>query len=117
LAEALAANDASAIKLDANFGIVAHTKDRLISEATFKLIQVRKSDEDSRLISIECSFSASFFLGSPADEQVVTRFANREAKLVFWPYLRHFIADMSYRMAINHILVPLTTTLDLQSGG
>jgi hypothetical protein len=110
LSEAIDANDASPLNIDAIFGILAHTENELVAEAKFKLSQVRKSSASSQLLTIECSFSALFQLGSPASEDVVTRFANTEAKLVFWPYLRHFMSDMSHRMAINHILIPLTTT-------
>jgi hypothetical protein len=108
LAKPLPKGETLAVNLDAKFGVLHLSDESLVASATFKLIQTNKEIEDPILL-IECSFSALFNLGVPADDETAQRFANTEAKLVFWPYLRHFIADTSYRMAINPVLLPLIT--------
>jgi hypothetical protein len=95
------------LRLDANFQVLVNAPDKLVTGGTFKVKQVPKEGLEASLLLIECTFSAMFQLGEPIDQATAERFANAEAKLVFWPYLRHFIADTSYRMAINPILLPL----------
>jgi hypothetical protein len=114
LAKPLPTGETLAVSLDASFGILDLNEERLVASATFKLSQASKEISDPILL-IECSFSALFQLGIPTDQESAHRFANSEAKLVFWPYLRHFIADTSYRMAINPILLPLITTSGVDS--
>jgi hypothetical protein len=106
LSEAAASDQAGELSLDASFQVLLHAPDRLVTGGTFKVKQAPKELEVP-LLEIECTFSAMFQLGEPIDQATAERFANAEAKLVFWPYLRHFIADTSYRMAINPILLPL----------
>lgn len=107
LAEAVASNEAGELSLDASFGVVLNAPDRLVTGGTFRVKQLPKKGLEVSLLQIECTFSAMFQLGEPVDQATAERFANAEAKLVFWPYLRHFIADTSYRMAITPILLPL----------
>lgn len=96
------------LTMDTEFGVIVHTDDILVTSGTFKLGQINKKT-NSKLLSMECTFSAMFGLAGPISDETAARFANTEAKLIFWPYLRHFIMDASFRMAINPILVPLIT--------
>jgi preprotein translocase subunit SecB len=84
----------------------------LIAGANFNLSQAHTDNPEKVLMKIECSFSALFELQGPGTTEAAERFANTEAKLVFWPYLRHFVSDISYRMAVAPILLPLTTSAE-----
>jgi hypothetical protein len=48
--------------------------------------------------------------GLPSREHV-ERFAEGEARLIFWPYFRQAIADVTSRMYIRPITIPLTLSL------
>jgi preprotein translocase subunit SecB len=106
------AKQAAELTLDANFQILASTDTMLVAGANFKLSQAHTDNPEKVLMQIECSFSALFALHEPATAEATERFANAEAKLVFWPYLRHFVSDVSYRMAVAPILLPLTTSAE-----
>jgi preprotein translocase subunit SecB len=71
-----------------------------------------KGNAGAELVKIKCTFSALFSLDKEADHPHVERFAQVEARLVFWPYLRHFVADSTYRMSISPLQLPLTSELE-----
>ena len=68
-----------------------------------------KGDSDQVLVSLRCRYSALFALDKEAEEEFIERFAQNEARLVFWPYLRHFISDSTYRMSITPLRLPLSS--------
>lgn len=108
LAQAVAAKHNILINMDANFTVLNRADDSFITSARFDITEhVEGSNE--KLVRISCSFSALFNLSTKARADFTDRFARSEAKLVFWPYLRHFVADISYRMSITPILIPLTS--------
>lgn len=112
LAEAASHHESLPVSINGQFKIISSHKDKLIVGAEFHLEQsVQSGDALQVLVSINCAFSALFNLGKPSRKDAAMRFAENEAKLIFWPYLRHFIADTTYRMAINPILVPLMTAV------
>ena len=110
LAEAISANEAGELALDANFGVLLNSAEFLVTVGAFKLTQLHRKDSEKPLLMLECSFSAMFQHSQPVDSATAERFANTEAKLIFWPYLRHFVADTTYRMAITPVLLPLITS-------
>jgi len=65
----------------------------------------------SEVVNISCKYSALFSLGKQTDQACIKRFAENEVQLVFWPYLRHFVSDCTYRMAIFPLVLPLTSEL------
>jgi hypothetical protein len=111
LAEAVRSHEPVELSLDGNFEVLSNIPDNLVVGGVFKLRQLHQKNLAKPLLQIDCSFSAMFRLGESVDNETAVRFANTEAKFVIWPYLRHFIADTSYRMAIAPILLPLTTAL------
>lgn len=94
--------------------VLAHGEDFFIVAADFELIQ-QPLDSDQKIVTIAATFSAKFDLTVKASEELVRSFANLEARLVFFPYLRHFVSDMSYRMSIDPIVLPLTSELEQKS--
>jgi preprotein translocase subunit SecB len=63
----------------------------------------------SEVVNISCKYSALFSLEKETDPACIKRFTDNEVQLVFWPYLRHFISDCTYRMAIFPLVLPLTS--------
>lgn len=68
-----------------------------------------KGKSGSELVQISCTLSALFSLDAEAEPAFLQRFAENEARFVFWPNLRHYVADCTYRMGINPMLLPLTS--------
>ncbi len=72
---------------------------------------VVRASSGSEVVNISCTIGAFFDLDKEAKKASLERFIQHEARLVFWPYLRHFIADSTYRMAIFPLVLPLTSEL------
>ncbi len=111
LAEATAQKHQLSAILDANYDVALHDKENLIVVCAFHLAQA-KTESDPPLVEIKVTFSALFECSPNTPEELPKKFAEREARLVFWPYLRYFVSDMCSRMAINTILLPLTAQFD-----
>jgi preprotein translocase subunit SecB len=93
--------------------VITHLEKYFVIGADFEITQTAKA-ENKVLLSISASFSARFDLTEPALQDFVNAFAKLEARLIFFPYLRHFISDMTYRMSIDPIVLPLTSELEQQ---
>lgn len=72
-------------------------------------IMVNTKAGDS-LLRLVVHFSAHFHSeGKEAVDNHAGRFAQTEARLVFWPYFRQTVSDITARMYIAPITVPLTS--------
>jgi preprotein translocase subunit SecB len=91
--------------------VLSHEDGNFVVSANFELSQKEKGVE-LPAISIRAVFSAKFDLLRPAPREAVEAFAGLEARLVFFPYIRQFISDLSYRMSIDTILLPLTSEFE-----
>src|SRR4051812_37650105 len=58
------------------------------------------------LISIACTFEGHFH-ASEIEKQHAEQFAQKDAWLIFWPYFRQFVSDVTARMSIRPELLPL----------
>jgi hypothetical protein len=99
------------IDITMNQSVLAHEDASFVISSDFDLTQHVKGSE-KKIVSIVAVFSAKFDLTKPASEELVKGFANLEARLIFFPYLRHFISDISHRMSIDPILLPMTSELE-----
>lgn len=99
------------IELSVGHKLLDKSEDGFTVQASYKL-QLTSTLDSTQVGEISCIFSASFLSESSCSSECYSRFARIEARLVFWPYIRHFINDMSYRMSIPPILLPLTSELD-----
>jgi preprotein translocase subunit SecB len=111
LTKARDGEDPLEIELAIRQHVVAHEKDYFVVGADFDLTQRTKSSDD-KIVSISATFSARFELTKPANESLLKAFAALEARLIFFPYLRHFVSDISYRMAIDTIVLPMTSEFE-----
>jgi hypothetical protein len=69
-------------------------------------VSLSASDE---LLCIRTSFTAHFHCKKiSAGKSYADRFAQSEARLIFWPYFRQTISDTTARMSIRPITIPLT---------
>jgi preprotein translocase subunit SecB len=99
------------IEITMNQSVLAHEDNYFVIAADFDLTQ-RAKGSDKKIASIAATFSARFDLTKPASQELVRGFAGLEARLIFFPYLRHFVSDTSHRMAIDTIVLPMTSELE-----
>jgi hypothetical protein len=61
------------------------------------------------LLCIQTSFTAHFHCKKcPAGKTHAQQFAHSEARLIFWPYFRQTVSDLTAKMSIRPIIIPLT---------
>jgi hypothetical protein len=70
-------------------------------------IAITNEKDDTELVKISCQYSAHFH-ARQVNLRTAERFANSEAKLIFWPYFRQIVSDVSSRMSIPPVTVPLS---------
>jgi hypothetical protein len=112
--------------IESNFNLIEFTREHFDVQAKFNLrvrlkyasstnlpapspvvAEVKKDGED--LLCIQTSFTAHFHCKkSVAGKSHAERFANSEARLIFWPYFRQTVSDLTARMSIRPITVPLS---------
>jgi len=107
LADDRSAGHAIETGFGAEYKVLTQNAGRFVIGASYSITQ-KKKEATEPLVAISASFSALFELSSTPDPAQIERFSQNEARLFFWPYLRFYISDISTRMSINQILLPLT---------
>jgi preprotein translocase subunit SecB len=69
-------------------------------------IEDRKKKE--QVLSVTCSFEAHFHAEFEAGSSFPEQFANGELRLILFPYFREMVSDLTARMAIRQVLLPLS---------
>lgn len=59
-------------------------------------------------LSINCGFVAHFHFSDKIQEDYIEQFVATDFRLIVWPYFREFVNDMTARMSIPPLLVPLS---------
>lgn len=62
------------------------------------------------LLKLSCCFEAHFHTSKSVNNKFVRQFAEADISLIVWPYFRQFVSDMTSRMAIPPLTVPLSTS-------
>jgi hypothetical protein len=62
------------------------------------------------LVEIACAFEAHLHLrgNQPIRREHARRFAESELRVVLWPYFREFVTDISSKMSIPPLLIPVS---------
>lgn len=66
------------------------------------------SDGERLGVRVECTFDVHIHCQSP-DQSMVERFTKQDLRFMMLPYARTFISDMSGRMQIRPIILPMAT--------
>jgi preprotein translocase subunit SecB len=85
---------------DDSFSVIADLK-----------LATRPTETEHPFLSMTCQFDAHFH-AERVTEEFATKFANFEARLILWPFLREFVSNVTTRMAIPPILLPLAFRSD-----
>jgi preprotein translocase subunit SecB len=76
----------------------------LHAEAKVKLTRKRSGS----LFDLAVCYELHFHGKPPIDAKLVHRFADSDAHAVLWPYLREYVSDVSARMYVPPILLPVS---------
>jgi len=99
----------SARTISADYKLVDAKKDYFDVSARFALTVVDKA-RAVKALSIECEFVGHFHCSvSDPPREFADRFTQSELRLILWPYFREFVSDITGRMSIPPILIPLAT--------
>ncbi|MFP5234830.1 MAG: hypothetical protein ACLGSD_02935 [Acidobacteriota bacterium] len=71
-------------------------------------ISILSKADNSEVLKIACQYSSHFHSGARVDKGVADRFAKGEAKIILWPYFRQLVTDLSARMFIPPIIIPIS---------
>jgi len=107
LANTRSAGHALETGFGAEYKVLIQESDRFVIGASYSITQKSK-DAPEPVVTINVLFSALFESAVSLDPAHVERFSQSEAKLIFWPYLRFFVSDITSRMSIDQLLLPLT---------
>jgi preprotein translocase subunit SecB len=83
------------------------SKDYFDLEAEAKVKLTRKRSD--RIFDLSVTYDLHFHGKPPIDAKLVRRFAESDAHLILWPYLREYVSDVSARMYIRRIFLPVAT--------
>ena len=71
-------------------------------------VKITKKGEKTNVLEINCRYSAQFHSGVGCSPETASKFAHSEAKIILWPYFRALVSDLTARMHIPPVIIPLT---------
>jgi preprotein translocase subunit SecB len=71
-------------------------------------LEITKKTDRAKVLSIDCHYMAHFHAAVGCSQETATKFAQSEAKIIIWPYVRALISDLTARMHIPPVVIPLT---------
>lgn len=92
--------------ISTNYQLERLEKEFFESSAKLRLVMEDKKN-NVKLLQIECVFLGHFHGKSLLEDGLAERFTDSEFRLVVLPYFRQFVHDLSARMSIPPILIPL----------
>lgn len=96
-------------RISTSYKLLGSNREFFDAEASFTLT-ILNTQSDSRVLSVRCTYEAHFHCDKCDEHRgFAQRFTDSELRIVMWPYFRQFVNDMSGRMAVPPILVPLYT--------
>jgi preprotein translocase subunit SecB len=98
-------------RIDARYEISKFHPDFFDATAHFTVtIEDRKTKQ--RALAVECSFGSHFHGKKPFAEDFARRFASSEFRFIVWPFFREYIFDLTARMAIPPVTIPIQLQAD-----
>jgi preprotein translocase subunit SecB len=93
-------------EIKSSFKLIEADEDHFDVGAAFTL---RISQKNEELLVIRVSYTAHFHTKKTSPiEKYAGRFAELEARLIFWPYFRQAVSDITARMYIRPVTIPMT---------
>jgi len=73
-------------------------------------LAVAERAKSTPALFIQCTYETHFHCKAPVRRDLAERFTASELRLVLWPYFRELVFDLSGKMSIPPITIPLATT-------
>jgi hypothetical protein len=89
-----------------DYRLVRIGKDFFDADGHFELTVTAKEADKPALV-VQCTFTAHIHAAEPISKEFAKRFTESELWIVMLPYGRYFITDITTRMAIPPIVIPL----------
>lgn len=93
--------------ISARYRLDSVRDDSFDAGAIFKLTVSDKKNITTPLV-IECAFTSHVHAKPPVSKTLAERFARSDFRVVIWPYFRQFVSDITARMAVRPIMVPIS---------
>ncbi len=72
-------------------------------------LAVAEKPKATPALTIQCTYETHFHCKAPIEKNLAERFTASELRLVLWPYFRELVFDLSGKMSIPPITIPLAT--------
>lgn len=96
-------------EIESDYTVENFGKDHFNVVAEFNLsLSLGTEDGGVSLLTIQAKISGHFHAAHPVSKDAADQFARAEARLLFWPYFRQYVSDMTGRMHVLPITIPLT---------
>jgi|SRR5271155_5378087 len=72
-------------------------------------VAIEDQKRKREVLTAACSLEAHFHADFDRESKFPDRFATGELRLILWPYFRELVSNLTARMAIRPVVVPLST--------
>lgn len=79
-------------------------------------VAIHDASSDHEALRVECAFEGHIHATPPLRKEYAERFATSDLRVVMWPYMRQMVSDMTMRMAILPIFLPIIYKTVRQEG-
>ena len=94
-------------KVSATYKLVDFSKTHFDISATFRFHSQR--NDESPVLEIELTYTGHFHPAKGSfTESLAKKFTDSQARLIFWPYFRQTVSDITSRMYLPPITIPLS---------
>lgn len=102
-------SDKSVRTISVDYKLADVKKDYFDVSAQFRLT-VEDKTKPVVALTIDCEFVGHFHCGTAdVPREFADRFTQSELRLILWPYFREFVSDITSKMSIPPVLIPLGT--------
>lgn len=100
--------DAALTRINSEYRVTSSGTGHFDAEGVCSVV-IEHKRKKTEVLSVSCSFQAHFHAKFDSDSGFPARFANSELRLILNPYFREFVSNITTRMAVRSILLPLST--------
>lgn|SRR5574341_186834 len=88
---------------------LVQARDDSFSTTASLTLKIQEERGKSVPLLIKCTYDVHFHSSSPVRREFVRRFTDSDLRIVVWPYFRQFVSDLTSRMGIPPVTIPLST--------
>jgi preprotein translocase subunit SecB len=93
-------------QITAHYGLTDIEKGFFNTSSDF-ILKVVDKNTSSVAFSVTCQFVGHFHFEGVVDVEHAEKFAQSELRLIVWPYFRQYVSDLTARMSLPPLIIPL----------